>query len=136
MRTRLTQYCVPILIILVMAWGTCPCFYAEILSGGLACFDAAPEGSVCSCKSEVADTGVPTLRAVEGPDSDRCPCLDSIGTMHELPQAEDQGSGERGETYLVQAPFAPSLPAFDAESPDLPTGADPGPKLLTVVLLV
>ena len=138
MRKRLTQICTPLLIILVMAWGTCPCFYAEILTGGLVSFDASPEGT-CTCGRDAADqagaTG-PVATADKSTENDRCPCLDTIGTMHELPHADEPVLCAGDEILLVQEPLTLRPTAFAPEDRGLPMGADPGPTLQSVVLLV
>lgn len=138
MRRRLTQLCIPLLAILVMAWGTCPCLYAEVLSGGSVCFDATPAGT-CNCEGAAADSDAQsglTANGGEGTNPDRCPCGESIGTMHELPQAEESVLYAGDATVLVHETLIPRPVAFATEDRGLPTGADPGPALQSVVLLV
>lgn len=138
MRRRLTQICIPLLSVLVMSWGTCPCLYAEILSAGLVSFDASPEGT-CTCGHKALDQGAttgPVAIVDHSPDNDRCPCLDTVGTMHELPQADELVICAGDEILLVHEPLILRPVEFAAEDRESATGADPGPTLQSVVLLV
>ncbi len=135
---RLPQICTPLLFILVMAWGTCPCFYAEILTGGLVSFDTSA-GGACTCGHVAANQGTttgPTANAQNGPESGRCPCLDTVGTMHELPQADETVLCAGDDLLLVHEALIPRPVAFATQGRGLPAGADPGPTLHSVVLLV
>jgi hypothetical protein len=138
---RSTMVWLPLLVLLVFSWGTCPCLYADVLTGGFVGFDAGYEDAcACSCTADVQDECAPGDAAVcagSVPDSGGCPCLDTIGTMHELPQPEAptdlipadhcvtsllelaSDAADRGEFYVVEA-----------------STADPGPEFRSVVLLV
>ncbi len=121
-----------------MAWGTCPCFYLEILSGGLTCFGVSPDDTCCH-ECEGADSGAEnslTVNAVNSSRTNGCPCLDTIGTMHELPQAEDQDLFAGDDVLLVDQTLILCPPALAVEGGNLTTGAEPGPRLQSVVLLV
>jgi hypothetical protein len=128
----------------MMAWGTCPCLYANILSGGLLRFEVSPQGT-CMCdagtgagctdlcrESDEINASVPAT-----PHPGRCPCIDSVGTMHELPQVESPDLCPDGFAYLVSEPFVLDLPVSTAGSLDQPPSrAGPGPELRSVVLVV
>ena len=135
MRLRLTQLCVPVLVILVMSWGTCPCFYVEILSGGLLSF--GPDGCTCAATDHCTQVE-PTISALDpsGTDDCRCPLIESGGVMHELPQPAGEPQCTPVDFYalsnvcILQAP----RPARDGRR--LPSSSDPGPEHQSVVLLV
>jgi len=89
---------IPLLAVLALSWGTCPCFYAEILTGGLV-HCGTGNGAGCACARTCSEDGCPSeRRAREGgaagvtpnptPPPGHCPCVDSVGVMHELPRVE------------------------------------------------
>lgn len=68
------QYGLVLLIgVLVMAWGTSPCLYAELVRGAI----AHGEDCCCDCCCDPSD----------GPTSgtDDCPACSAHGNMHEIP---------------------------------------------------
>jgi hypothetical protein len=62
--------------VVVMAWGTSPCLYADIVS------KLADGGAGCCCDC-CCDQGAPRT------DTDDCPACGENGAMHELPPVGD-----------------------------------------------
>ena len=132
----------PALVLLVLAWGTCPCFYANLLTGGTLGVEAdGGDGCACACAEAgfTEDVGDLLLADAEPstPPSD-CPCIDTIGTMHELPQLEEPSDLTPPSSCIAQE--IPELACPAEKLGDLAElaspGTDPGPELRSIVLLV
>ena len=134
-RLRLTKLCLPVLVILVMSWGTCPCFYVEILSGGLLSF--GPDGCTCAATDHCTQVEL-TIWSLGSSGTDDCPCplIESGGVMHELPQPAGEPQCTPVELWAVSDVFVLQPPLPPRYGRRLPSSSDPGPEHQSVVLLV
>ena len=132
----------PALVLLVLAWGTCPCFYASFLTGGALGVEAdGDDNCACACAKAGLTEDIGSSGLADGersPAPGKCPCIDTIGTMHELPQPEKPADLSAPASCIAQAFPEPARPAAGLgglTDPVVP-GTDPGPEHCSVVLLV
>lgn len=132
----------PALVLLVLAWGTCPCFYANLLTGGALGVEAdGDDGFACACaKAGLMEDGGDLLiaDAEPSPPPGECPCIDTIGTMHELPLPEAPSDLTPPSSCTAQeiAELASPAEMLGDLAELVAPGTASGPEFRSVVLLV
>ena len=100
--------------LVILAWGTSPCLFASMISGGGAFGgDVADCGCGCCSEQDAAPADTPSSNAPSS-GTDECPVCSSIGNMHELLPVGAKVALDAPVVAAAQLPI-PSGAVYEAE---------------------